>query len=164
MNKIINLEQIKDYEKYNPLLILSEDSDFDNCFCILNTNMGDIAFSYYDLGIEPNYVIQDKILFLSFGKKNCIINLKEKNILYKSDNDLYVIFEIIKSELKSCIVFIGEMSLICFNFGGKRIWENNYRDIICDWTIMEEGISIIFENNEKWLVLFEDGNGIPVIF
>lgn len=164
MNKIINLEKIKDYEQYNPLLILSEDSDFDNCFCILNTNMGDIAFSYYDLGIEPNYVIQDKILFLSFGKKYCIINLKEKNILYKSDNDLYVIFEIIKSELKSCIVFIGEMSLICFNFEGKRIWENNYRDIICDWTIMEEGISIIFENNEKWLVLFEDGNGIPVIF
>lgn len=164
MNKIINLEKIKDYEQYNPLLILSEDSDFDNCFCILNTNMGDIAFSYYDLGIEPSYVIQDKILFLSFGKKYCIINLKEKNILYKSDNDLYVIFEIIKSELKSCIVFIGEMSLICFNFEGKRIWENNYREIICDWSIMEEGISIIFENNEKWLVLFEDGNGIPVIF
>ncbi len=163
MNKITSLEKIKDYEMYNPLLTLSEDLDFDNRFCILNTNIGDIAFSYYDIGIAPDYIIQDTILFLSFGKGYYIVNLKEKNLLYQSNDSLSVIFEIVKSDIQSCVVFIGEMSLICFSLKGERIWENNYKNTIFDWSIMDEGISIVFENNEKWLIFFKDGNGIPVV-
>ena len=163
MNKITSLEKVKDYEMYNPVLTLSEDLDFDNRFCVLNTNVGYIAFSYYNLGIDPDYIIQDTILFLSFGKGYYIVNLKEKNILYQSNDSLSVIFEIVKSDMQSCIVFIGEMSLICFSLEGERIWENNYRNTIFDWSIMDEGISIVFENSEKWLILFKNGNGIPVV-
>lgn len=43
------------------------------------------------------------------------------------------------------------------------MWENDYRNIVCDWSIMNEGVKIIFENNEKLLVLFSNGNGIPVL-
>lgn len=163
MSKIISLENIQDYKKYNPILTMSEDLDYDNCFCVLNTNLGNIAFSYYDLGIAPKYTIQDTILFLCFGKSYYIVNLKENNILYQSNDGLSVIFEIVKSDMQSCIVFIGEMSLICFSLEGKRRWENNYRNTIFDWSIMDEGISIVFENNEKWLISFKDGNGIPVV-
>lgn len=163
MSKIISLENIQDYKKYNPILTMSEDLDYDNRFCVLNTNVGNIAFSYYDLGIAPNYTIQDTILFLYFGKSHYIVNLKENNILYQSNDGLSVIFEIVKSDMQSCIVFIGEMSLICFSLEGERRWENNYRNTIFDWSIMDEGISIVFENNEKWLILFKDGNGIPVM-
>lgn len=98
-----------------------------------------------------------------FGKSYYIVNLKENNILYQSNDGLSVIFEIVKSDMQSCIVFIGEMSLICFSLEGERRWENNYRNTIFDWSIMDEGISIVFENNEKWLILFKDGNGIPVM-
>ena len=67
MEKIINLEQVTDYEVYNPILTLSEDLDYDNSFCIIHTNVGNIAFSYYDLGITPDYIIEDTTMFLSFG-------------------------------------------------------------------------------------------------
>lgn len=163
MNKIISLEQVTDYDMYNPILALSEDLDFDNRFCVLNTNAGNIAFSYYDLGIVPDYIIQDTILFLSFGKGYYIVDLKEKNILCQSNDSLSVIFEIVKSDVQSCIVFIGEMSLICFSLKGKLMWKNSYRNTIFDWSITDEGLSIVFENNEKWLILFENGNGFPTV-
>lgn len=44
MSKIISLENIQDYKKYNPILTMSEDLDYDNRFCVLNTNVGNIAF------------------------------------------------------------------------------------------------------------------------
>jgi len=163
MNKIIRLEKVQDYEKYNPVLILSEDLDYDNLFCILNTSVGNIAFSYYDLGIAPDYILQDTILFLCFGKSYYIVNLKEKNILYHSNGGFSAFFEIVKFDMQSCIVFIGEMSLICFNLVGEQIWENNYRNTIFDWSIMDEGILVVFENNAKWLVLLKNGNGVPVV-
>ncbi len=43
------------------------------------------------------------------------------------------------------------------------MWENDYRNIVCDWSIMNEGVKIIFENNENLLVLFSNGTGIPVL-
>jgi len=160
MDKIISLEQAADYEEYNPILTLNEDWDFDNRFYVIPTNEGNIAFSYYDLGIAPDYIIQGTILFLSFGKGYYIVDLKEKNILCQSDDALSVIFEIIKSDVQSCIVFIGEMSLICFSLEGNLMWKNSYRNTIFDWSVSNEGLSIVFENNEKWLVLLKDGNGI----
>lgn len=42
---IISLEQITDYETYRPILLFSEDLDFDNKFCVLNTDVGNIGFS-----------------------------------------------------------------------------------------------------------------------
>lgn len=158
---VISLEQITDYEAYNPILLFSEDLDFDNKFCVLNTYAGNIGFSYYDLGVAPCYVIHDKILFLSCGNSYYIADLKEKNVIYESRNSLSVIFEIVKSDKQSCVVFIGEMSLICFSLKGEKMWENHYRNTICDWSIMNEGVKTIFENNEKLLVLFSNGNGIP---
>lgn len=163
MKKVINLEWITDYEVYNPILLFSEDLDFDNKFCVLNTIVGNIGFSYYDLGINPSYIIHDLILFLSFGSSYYIVNLKEKSVVYQSRNSLSVIFEIIKFDRQSCVVFIGEMSLICFSLQGEKMWENNYKNAICDWSIMDEGVKVIFENNENWLVLFSNGNGIPVL-
>lgn len=163
MKNVINLEQITDYENYNPILLFSEDLDFDNKFCMLNTNAGNIGFSYYDLGINPSYIIHDIILFLSFGSSYYIVNLKEKKVVYQSRDSLSVIFKIVKSDRQSCVVFIGEMSLICFSLKGEKMWENHYRNAICDWSIMDEGIQIFFENNETWLVLFSNGNGIPVL-
>ncbi len=163
MNNIISLEQITDYEIYNPILIFSEDLDFDNKFCMLKTNVGNIGFSYYDLGIAPSYIIYNTILFLSFGSSYYIVNLKDHNVVYQSRDSLSMIFEIVKSDMQSCVVFIGEMSLICFSLEGEKIWENNYRNTICDWSVADDGVIITFENNEKWLVLFKDGNGLLTI-
>ena len=159
MKNIISLEQITDYEIYNPILVFNEDLDFDNKFCMLKTNVGNIGFSYYDLGIAPSYIIYDTILFLSFGSSYYIVNLKDNNVVYQSRDSLSIIFEIVKSDMQSCVVFIGEMSLICFNLEGEKIWENNYRNTICDWSVVGDGVMITFENNERWLVLFKDGNG-----
>lgn len=163
MKNIISLEQITDYEIYNPILVFSEDLDFDNKFCMLKTNVGNIGFSYYDLGIAPSYIICDTMLFLSFGSSYYIVNLKDNNVVYQSRDSLFVIFEIVKSDIQSCVVFIGEMSLICFSLKGEKIWENHYRNAICDWSVVDDGVTIIFENNEKWLVLFKNGNGLPTI-
>lgn len=162
MNNIISLEKATEYVVYNPILTLSEDADYDNCFCVLQTNMGNIAFSYYDLGIAPAYVIQNTILFLSFGKGYYIVDLKEKCILYKSVDLLSVIFEIIKFDYQSCIVFVGEISLICYSLEGNLIWKNSYRNTIFDWFVTDKGLSVVFENDEKWLITLKDGNGIRV--
>lgn len=163
MKNIITLEQITDYEIYNPILVFSEDLDFDNKFCVLRTNVGYIGFSYYDYGIAPSYIIYDAILFLSFGRSYYIVNLKDNNIVHQSRDSLSIIFEIVKNDIQSCVVFIGEMSLICFSLKGKKIWENNYRNAICDWYVVDDGVIIFFDNNEKWLVLFKDGNGLRTI-
>lgn len=162
MNKIISLEKLTDYEVYNPIFTLSEDPDYDNRFCVIQTNVGNIAFSYYDLGIAPDYMIQDTTMFLSFGKGYFILDLKEKCILCKSDDSLSVIFEIIKFDVQSCIVFVGEISLICFSLKGNLIWKNSYRNTIFDWVVKDKGLSIVFENDEKWLISLKDGNGIRV--
>lgn len=160
MEKIINLEQVTDYEVYNPILTLSEDLDYDNSFCIIHINVGNIAFSYYDLGITPDYIIQDTTMFLSFGKGYYILDLKRKCILYKFDDALSVIMEILKFDVQSCIVFVGEMSLICFGLKGDLIWKNSYRNIIFDWSVTDKGLSVVFENKEKWLISVKDGNGV----
>ena len=68
MNEIISLEKITDYDKYNPILILHEDLDYDNQFYVLNTDMGNIAFSYYDLGKLPIYTFQKKYCFCVLEK------------------------------------------------------------------------------------------------
>ena len=44
MKMVIYLEHIMDCEVYNPILFFSEDLDFDNKFCILNTDEGNIGF------------------------------------------------------------------------------------------------------------------------
>lgn len=163
MNNIISVESITDCENYNPILMFNEDFDFDNRFCVLNTDVGNIVFSYYDLGVAPSYIIHDAMLFLCFGKSYYIVNLKENNVVYQTNDSLSVIYEIVKSDKQSCIVFIGEMSLICFGMKGERIWENHYKNVIFDWDVVDEGITVLFENNKKWLVLFENGNGFPVM-
>ncbi len=162
MNKIISLEQMTDCEMYNPILTLSEDSDYDNRFCVIHTNVGNIAFSYYDLGIAPDYIIQDTTLFLSFGTSYYILDLKRKCILCKSDDVLSVIFKIIKFDVQSCIVFVGEMFLLCFSLEGELIWKNSYRNTIFDWSVTDKGLSIVFENDEKWIISLKDGNGIRI--
>ena len=88
-----------------------------------------MAFLNYDLGIAPSYIIQDTILFLSCGSSYYIVNLKEKKVIYESRNSLSVIFEIVKSNKQSCVVFIGELSLICFSLRGQKMWENDISKI-----------------------------------
>ncbi len=160
MDKIISLGQVADYDIYNPILVLSEDLDYDNRFCVIHTSAGNIAFSYYDLGITPDYIIQDMVLFLSFGKSYYILNLKEKCILCKSGDTSSVIFEIMKLDDQPYILFVGEMSLLCFGLEGDLIWKNSYRNTIFDWSVTNKEISVVFENNVKWLISLKDGNGI----
>lgn len=159
MKNIIKLESADDFKMYNPVLVLNEDIYFDNRFCVVITDMGNIAFSYNELGVAPGVVIQNKILFLSFGTSYYVIDLSEKKLLYQSDSSS-VIFEIIKCNSKSCVVFIGEIALLCFSLDGRLIWKNSYSYTIYDWVITEEGISVVFENGEKWLVSFDNGNGV----
>lgn len=162
MNKIISLEQMSDYKVYNPILTLNEDVDYDNRFAVIFTNLGNIAFSYYDLGIAPNYIIHDTILFLCFGKGYYILDLKEKCILYKAVDAFSVIFEIIKFDLQSCIVFVGELSVICFGLEGDLLWKNSYRNTIFDWSVTDKGFMVVFETNEKRLILLKDGSSIYI--
>ncbi len=162
MNKIISLEQMSDFEVYNPIITLNEDVDFDNRFVVISTNLGNIAFSYYDLGPAPDYIIHDTKMFLCFGQGYYILDLKEKCILYKGDDALGALFEIIKFDLQSCVVFIGELSVICFGLEGDLLWKNTFRYIIFDWSVTDEGLMVVFENDEKRLVLLKDGNGICI--
>ena len=60
---IISLEQITDYETYRPILLFSEDLDFDNKFCVLNTYVGNIGIKKKKKGIDASNKIQDTILF-----------------------------------------------------------------------------------------------------
>lgn len=87
-NNIIYLEQITDYETYDPILLFSEDLDFDNKFCVLNTHVGNIGFSYYDLGVAPSYIIHDTILFLSFGNSYYIVNLIETLMAWTGSEEI----------------------------------------------------------------------------
>ncbi|MCI8980708.1 MAG: hypothetical protein HFE52_08605 [Clostridia bacterium] len=162
MNKIISLEQMSDCEEYNPILTLNEDVDYDNRFVVICTNLGNIGLSYYDLGIAPNYIIHETKLFLCFGKGYYIMDLKEKCLLYRADDAFSVIYEIIKFDMQSCIVFVGEMSVICFGLEGDLLWKNSYRNTILDWSITDKGFMVVFENNEKRLILLKDGNSICI--
>lgn len=160
MNEITRVEGVGDFELYNPILILNEDIYFDNRFCVLNTNMGNIAFSYYELGVAPSAVIHNTILFWGFGQSYYVIDLNENRLLYQSNHSLTIIYEIVKCNEKSCVIFIGELSLLCFSLEGRLIWESNYRYIIYDWVIAEEGMNVVFENGEKMFISFENGNGV----
>lgn len=162
MDKIIKLEEYEDFKMFDPVLTLNEDISFDNRFCVLNTSMGNIAFSYYELGIAPSFIIQNNILFINFGKSCYVIDLIQNKVLYQSNNLVSIIFEIIQCNSKSCVVFIGEFSLLCFSVEGNLIWKNTYKNIIFDWEITNEGLLISFENGDKTLILFENGNGVPV--
>lgn len=73
------------------------------------------------------------------------------------------IFEIVRSDLHSCIVFIGEMSLFCFSLEGEAMWKNDYRTIIFNWAVKEEGIFVEFEDGKKVLVSFKNGNGVTIV-
>ena len=42
------------------------------------------------------------------------------------------------------------------------IWKNSYRNTIFDWFVTDKGLSVVFENDEKWLITLKDGNGIRV--
>lgn len=160
MSKIIYLAESEELEIYNPIYVFNEDKEYDNCFCILKTCIGNIAFSYYNLGMNPNFIIQNNILFLSFGISYYVINLGQGEILYQSNNSISAIFEIVKCDAQSCIVFIGEILLICFSFEGYLIWKNNYTDAILDWVVYDKEILLAFENGKKLSVSFDDGNGI----
>lgn len=162
MNEVIKLDGIEEFETYSPLLILNEDVYLDNQFCILITDMGNVAFSYYELGVAPSVVIQNKILFLSFGTSYYVIDLIQNKLLYQSNNSSTVIYTILKYDLKPCIIFIGELSLLCFSMDGVLSWKNDYRYTIYDWKIVESGIFIIFENGKKMLVSVENGNGVLI--
>lgn len=153
---------MSDYKVYNPILTLNEDVDYDNRFAVICTNLGNIAFSYYDLGIAPNYIIHDTILFLCFGKGYYILDLKEKCILYKAVDAFSVIFEIIKFDLQSCIVFVGELSVICFGLEGDLLWKNSFRNTIFDWSVTDKGFMVVFETDEKRLILLKDGSSICI--
>lgn len=59
-------------------------------------------------------------------------------------------------------MFVGEVSLICFNLAGQLMWRNAYENSIYDWVISDEEIFIVFENDQKMSVSFEDGNGVVV--
>lgn len=83
-------------------------------------------------------------------------------ILTKYINTLSTIFEIINCNLRERVVFIGEISLICFNLTGQLMWRNIYENSIYDWVISDEEIFIVFENDEKMSVSFENGNGAVV--
>ena len=61
-----------------------------------------------------------------------------------------------------CIVLVGEISLICYSLEGNLIWKNSYRNTIFDWFVTDKGLSVVFENDEKWLITLKDGNGIRV--
>ncbi len=161
-SEIIILSDINDFGTYKPFLKLEEDVNFDNKFCILKTNEGNIAFSFYDLGVAPSVVIDNQMVFLSFGNSYYVINLFKKKILTKCINTLSTIFEIIKCNSRGCVVFVGEVSLICFNLAGQLMWRNTYENSIYDWVISDEEIFIVFENDQKMSVSFEDGNGVVV--
>lgn len=161
MNDIISVDSIENLKMYNPIFLLNEDLQLDNRFCILNTDMGNIAFSYYDLGISPTVFLENKILFISYGQSYVVINLDEKKLLYKSGHT--VIYEILKCNADSCIVFVGELSLLCFSLKGQLIWKNSYRKTIIDWVIVDEGIIVIFEDGEKKLIVYENGNAKSLI-
>lgn len=75
-----------------------------------------------------------------------MINLGQGEILYQSNNSISAIFEIVKCDAQSCIVFIGELLLICFSFEGYLIWKNNYTDTILNWVVYDKEILIAFEN------------------
>ena len=111
MNKIINLEQVTDYEIYNPILTLSEDLDYDNRFCVIRTNAGNISFSYYDLGIAPDYIIQDveenTWIIETKGGEN--VNGISKNIDIKVENK-FAILNLYSAAVDTCKSFIPHSS------------------------------------------------------
>ena len=156
-NEIIRLEDADDFKEYRPIMELMEDVYLDNQFYVLNTNEGNIAFSYNVRGVAPSAVIHNQIVFLGFGTSYYIIDLLKREILYKCCNEWSVIFDIVKCDLKSCVVVVGELALICFNLAGQLRWENCYIDIICDWIITEEKISVVFDNGKKWSISLENG-------
>lgn len=157
MNEITYLEYA-DFKFYNPIFVFNEDLLYDNCFCILNTDLGNIAFSYHNTGIKPGAVIHDNLLFLGFGVSFYVIDLNDKKIIYKNSDRMFVFFEVIKCSLKECILIIEELGLKCFSFKGKLMWENHYPYIIYDWLVSDNQIIVIYENGEKKMVSYKNGS------
>lgn len=63
-----------DFKIYNPIFVLNEDLLYDNCFCILNTDLGNIVFSYHNTGIKPGAVIHDNQIIVIYenGEKKMV--------------------------------------------------------------------------------------------
>lgn len=153
---IIKLNETEKLEEYNPSIILQEDKFLDNKKYILQIKNFNIGFSYYDLGINYNVLILNKVIYLGFGMSILICNIDRREKIYSKTDILQVVYEILHFQDISTVVYICEAKIVCFNEEGKFIREYGFFESIYDYNVGSDRIEILFEESKKQTIILND--------
>ena len=136
-----------DSDLHKVIFKLNEEQEYDNIFCMLKSDYGNIAVSYYDNNLPMNYYLYNEILFMSYGKSCVVLNLRKRIILYHEIGATSLIYEILSIPSEKKVLMIGEITFKCFGSEGKLIYNLECKEIITDWEILENGIKISYYDN-----------------
>lgn len=153
----LKLESAKDIDKYNPFIILHEESDYENSFFILETEYGAIAISFYSLGVKPEFLIVNGILSICFGTRFFMLNLINQKVL-ATQKEWFAVMDILFLDKLNYVCVVSELTVSCFNFDGICIWRNQLDKSIIDWSIEDYEIRLQIEDDSTLIVDCVTGN------
>lgn len=141
-----------DSDLHKVIFKLNEEQESDNIFCMLKSDYGNIAVSYHENNLPMNYYLYNGILFMSYGKSCVVLNLTKKIILYHEIGATSLIYEILSIPSEKKVLMIGEITIKCFSSEGKLIYNQDCKEIIIDWEILENYVKISYYDDSIELI------------
>ena len=157
----VEIEESENLEKLKHLLIgkrLFIDDEAQNKYNYIKINDKiEFGIAYYGCGIKPSVCIQNvHILWIGFGKKIVAIDLYNGNIILEKTLSS-IFYELLPDTDPNYLCVICELDLYCFHHH-KILWEIGFRDIICDFKLIDnDKIEIACDNGEEYLFELNTG-------
>ncbi len=122
-----------------------KESEYDNKFFSIFEGEKELAFSYYDLGMEICYVYEPPLIFLGFGSSIIVLDFEQECIKYthKLSSEAVVDCKIISEDK---ILFEMEQAIFIIDKYGNLKDKYLYSDFILKVLIKEDIIEVSLEN------------------
>lgn len=154
--------ECKEFSSYQDLIdnteiVLRENENEDNKFYLIQTEYGNLGFTYYHLGTKPSIILKNYILFMGFGTSIVVYDIFRKELLYRITNAMHVAYDLQYNSFFENIIVVCELCVLGFDCKGQLLWENNFRDSIVDYIIEEQSVEIRFEDASVLMISIGDG-------
>ena len=78
--------ECKEFSSYQDLIdnteiVLRENENEDNKFYLIQTEYGNLGFTYYHLGTKPSIILKNYILFMGFGTSIVVKDILQDSII-----------------------------------------------------------------------------------
>ena len=129
-----------------------------NAFVIIHLKKSfQIGIAYYDYGIPIDFQFSknNELLYLGVGKNFLCIDMKKNRILI--NNVLQSVFYELLCDLnKNYICVICELDVYCY-YLKKQQWRMGFRDIVVDYSIINDKLSILCDDGRQYMFYLESG-------